>query len=316
MPVSPTSRAGAIPAACNPAVVIGGKALHDEVRALADSAQTVLRADAFRISDQAAQGGLTGAHARGVDVRLRVDPGALGPDGLDAVRRYATLTEYGAAPEKQHAKGIVVDAAVGMIGTDITDRRGLRRIEMGVRFEGDAALRLDRLLQVTRSTDPAERMAVIDAARSAGIVLNDPQLGELGVSNAIRDTIAGASQRLLVATKMVDDGPTTRLIADRARNGVTTTVIAHVIPDAQAAALREAGVDLRVVSDKDARERRAEIHGTLLSADDRALVTSGYPSTRVLVPGADRSSRELGVVVEGGPAATLDRAMRSAYDAG
>lgn len=299
--------------ASHPRALLGGKQLHGAVHDLARSARATIQADVFRLDDDEVRNSLRDAHGRGVKIDLRVDPDTLGEQGLADAARFARVAEYGHYPYKQHAKGIVVDGQRAIVGTDVADKLGDRRIELGVRLRGPAARAFDTLLKVSPA-DPADaRAAAIDAARAAGIVLNDRRLGALGVTDAIAATIDGARSRLVIVTKDFNDLPTATSIAERARAGVDSTVVTHLIPTAQATVLRDAGVDLRVVDWRKSYERGTAIHGSLFAADDQALVTSAFPNSQVLHPNPKRVSRELGVVVAGDLADSFRTALLDAH---
>jgi phosphatidylserine/phosphatidylglycerophosphate/cardiolipin synthase-like enzyme len=301
-------------AASTPSLVIGGRDVLAASREVADSARQVLRVDTFRTSSEPNVDAVVAAARRGVDVHALVDTdtAADSPAFRDSLAGIATVTEYGAEPFKQHGKAISRDGADALVATDVSDAKSLHRLEMGVRFGGPAAAAFDAVQQLTPGSSRSEANAAFEDARRAGIVVNDPHHEHRGVSATLDQLVDDASSDLLVVSKLFDSGGLAKQLAHAAERGVATTVVTHEIDSGDADRLRDAGVDVRVVDYASAAARDAALHGTVIAADDAALLTT-MPLAKKAIKGSDgRQSRELGVVLDGALAHRLTDAVRSA----
>ncbi len=314
---SPTSRVIAtIATADSPTPVIGGAAVLATSRDIAASAQTVLRADTFRTTSAPNVDAIADAAGRGVDVHALVDSANAADDDAFVTRlgglASATVTAYGDDPFKQHGKAISRDGVDALVASDVSDAKSMHRLEMGVRFGGRAAAAFDAAQQLDAKTPHDIADAAFDRARAAGVVLNDPHHDRHDVSDAVKALVDGASNTLLITTRELDADGLAKRIAAAAERGVATIVAAHELDDHDASAMRRAGVDVRTIDYDAALARDVAMHGTLVAADDHALVTTMPLIKRAIDGNAHRRSRELGAIVDGAPAHAFVDAARGA----
>jgi phosphatidylserine/phosphatidylglycerophosphate/cardiolipin synthase-like enzyme len=283
--------------------IVGGPAVAQAVVDIAAAANSRIAYNAFRVTNNDVQSAITGAADRGVTVGGLIDADVVDKETRQSLASAGDVIRYAPSPGKQHSKAIVADARRGLVATDLADIEGLNRVEYGVEVRGDAARALDELVRLTHDAPASHASQAIRAAANHGIVMNEPAHGHTGLTGAVGDAVSGASSKLTVLTKELSSEDMATQIADAARRGVTVLVATESIPKTLRSELVDAGVTVRKV--KAGKSEGRGMHGTLIASDDQTLVGSIYLKDSVLVPGRDRRSRELGVLLAGEPAAQI-----------
>jgi hypothetical protein len=298
-------------------MVIGGAQVQAAAGLIADKATQTLSAALFRVDSDSALKPMKQADKRTVQVHVLADDDAAGKRGIKELERWSSVSTLGPDPAKQHSKGIVADRRHAMVATDIADKDGPQRLEVGVTFGGTAAVKLDAALTATPGSASASA-AIHDAAKH-GILINDHEAGVLALTTAMRDQISGASDQgqnaaspLVIATKAWDDPTSTTLLA---ANTVASSrqVITHSMPASQQEELENAGVKVHVVP-TGKKSKTAELHGSIIASGATALVASAYFESRVLDGSDGRVSREMGVLSGGQAAQQAVMLLRSVID--
>jgi phosphatidylserine/phosphatidylglycerophosphate/cardiolipin synthase-like enzyme len=294
-----------LPATAHPTPVVGGAAVLAASSAIADAATQTLHVDTFRPTRPANLASFSNAAGRGVDVQFLLDTENLDAPKVAEGSRAALagvghVREFGTAPFKQHGKAISRDGIEAMVASDVSDAQSEQRLEFGVRFAGPAAAALATVQAVAPDADAATANAAYDAARATGIVTNDPHHARHDVTHAVNALIKHADHQLVVVTKLFDSSDTVDRLLDAAQHGARTSLYTHELPKRQAKQLDKAGVDVHVV-DHDV----VGLHGTLVASDGTVLLSSVPLLDRALVGNKHRQSRELGVAIDGAPAAAL-----------
>jgi hypothetical protein len=318
-------------------------------REVADTAEHTLRIDMFRASDEPTVARYAAAAERGAKVTALVDPDSLPPATHARIASFATTTDYGTDPLKQHSKAVVADGAdaddaQAIIATDVGDVTGRDRLDMAVRFSGHAARKLDALLALSEDAHHKDAQPVIDAARASGILLNDPRLGVHDFTDAVEQAIDGAHKTLLVTTKEFRDASMATRIAKVAGDGVDVRVISNVVAPEIADILHAAHVRLDVVAappDPDPDPNvvpppagslppaapeppvppnsplaPVAMHGTLIVTDgDHSLFGSLFLDHKVLYGSNHRQSREMGAALGHDSSEQVEQLVAAAYGA-
>lgn len=185
-----------------------------------------------------------------------------------------TVVKVGAEPAKNHAKSVVADASDAVVTTAAFAPRTPGRYEVSVRFQGDAAAAMSEVTRSRASGDAERIVAAAADARRNGILLNDPQYGIWHLSDEVTNLVRSARQRLIVASKRVEEP--------------------GIIADIEAA--RQSGVPVA----QSKYRKQLPLHANIVIADDRAYIGSGHLTKRVLTGGGSngRISRELGVIID------------------
>lgn len=304
-----------LPPSAGARVLVGGPKVLEASLAIAQGAQESLEVDTFRPTRAANLDAIAAAAGRGVDVRLRLDTDTIAPR-RDELARLGSITEYGADPFKQHAKGISRDhGADALVATDVSDVKSEPRMEFGVRFGGAAGAAFEGVQRLAPGAAPEAVTQAMDAARSLGVLANDPRNGRRDVSTALQALVASAKDELYVVSKLFDSTALVKDLASAAKRGAKTTLATHEIDDEQAGLLTRAGVTVTRVPYGPAIDRNAALHGTIVAADGVTLLTSMPLKKGAIVGGKGRESREFGVALDGAAAAELVNTVRERLDA-
>jgi hypothetical protein len=283
----------------------GTPELRGAIEAIAGRASSELHVDLFRATDKPVVRAL---RQRADEVALGVLADTDGTTGKQARRLAKVATswdELGGDPLKQHAKTMSRDGGVeALVATDVADSHAAGRVELFATFDGAAARALG---DVHAATGPDELARAVDRAAATGIVINDPRTGAAHATVAVELLAGSSSGPLRIATKAFDSKSLARTLAARASTD-TVELVTHAIPKGQRRMLRDAGVTVTKVSERDAERAGIALHGTLIDAGDHALLGSLYLEDRVLRGSRGRTSREAAVVLADDAAAQARRA--------
>jgi phosphatidylserine/phosphatidylglycerophosphate/cardiolipin synthase-like enzyme len=294
--------------------IVGGPDVLAASLDIASSAQRTLDVDTFRPTRAQNLDAIAAANERGVDVHLRMDTDAIAADRA-AMDRLGAITEYGANPFKQHAKGISRDGVDAMVATDVSDVKSEPRMEFAVRFGGPAAAAFEGVQRLAPDSPAGVAAATFDAAKAVGVLANDPRNGRHDVSEAMRTLVGSAKDELYVVSKLFDSASLVGDLAAAVERGAKTTLVTHEIDPEQSASLTKAGVDVQLVPYGPAIDRNSSLHGTIVAADGTTLVTS-MPLKKGAIDGTKgRQSREFGVALDAETAAGLVEHVRTKLDA-
>jgi hypothetical protein len=281
----------------------GTPGLRTAVEEFVGRASSDLHVDLFRVDTKSIVHGIAG---RGEDLTLSVlaDTDSAGGKLARRLEQAAThWDELGGDPLKQHAKTLSRDGgAEAIVATDIADGNAKRRVELFAHFRGAPARALADV-HAARGLD--ELSAAVDRAAAQGVVFNDPRTGAAHASTAV-ELLAGGSGPIRIATKAFDSAQLAQVLAKRAGSD-TVELVTHTIPKAQKRLLRDAGVIVSKIDERDARRAGLELHGTLIDAGDHALLGSLFLDNRVLYGSRGRTSREAAVVLSGDAATNASR---------
>jgi hypothetical protein len=299
-----------IGAVTSASVHAGTPELRSALEAFVGRAEGSLHVDLFRADDKLVIQSLVD---RGDDLSVSVLADSVATRGRQAkrLRRLSDSWErFGADPLKQHGKTLSRDGgAEGIVATDVADGDAGRRVELFARFDGAPA----RALADVHAAEGTKALAAaIDRAAATGVVINDPRVGATHATTAVQLITNGAGP-IRVLTKAFDSRALAKTLARRASTG-PVELVTHHIPRAQRKLLRDAGVNVRVIDERDAERSGVALHGTLIHTDDHALLGSIYLEGRVLHGSKGRASREAGVLLGGDAAAQAARASDSIVD--
>lgn len=186
-----------------------------------------------------------------------------------------------------------------------------RHADVAVRLLDDTARAAHA---VTTATTAASRGggiapvgAAIDAAAGAGLLFNDALSGRQHFTAATDALVAGASDRLLLITKGLDDVQVARGLAAAAERGVRTGLVTNKLGKDAADVLADSGVHVAVAPPGAVYDRT-----NLLIADDAGLLATGYHSSEILRPDASGmlAGRESAILLRGEGMARMEAALQ------
>lgn len=256
-------------------LVIGGTAGLESMVQVADTATRTLDVDLFAGSHKATLDGLSRGRD-GIDTLFLADPEVSTEIRSTLDSRGVTVVDNGVMPVKNHAKSVVADGERAVVTTAALAKKTPLRFEVGAAFDGPAARAMSELTRATATADTPAIQAAAARAQQFGIVVNDPQHGVWHLTEEVRGMVDGARERLVIATKRLEEPGIMRSIEEAKRRGVDVTVA------------RKVGAG------------DMPLHANIVIADDAAYVGSGHLTKRVLTGGGSngRISRELGVMIE------------------
>lgn len=183
--------------------------------------------------------------------------------------------------------------------------------DVAVRLLDDTARAAHDVLEATtaaaRGGGIAPVGAAIDAAAGAGLLFNDALTGRRHFTAATDALVRGASERLLLVTKGLDDVAVADGLVAAAERGVRTGVVTKKLGRAAAARLEGSGVHVAIAPRGAVYDRT-----NLLIADDTGLLATGYHSREILRPDRDGmlAGRESAIVLRGDGLARMEAALQ------
>jgi hypothetical protein len=283
----------------NARIEAGAAASFDSLTTLVAGAKQSLTGELFKVNDPA----ITAAfqeRALHVPVRLltdsqyMVDPAEFSLGRFDGIG----VTGHGVSPDKLHTKFVVADGSRGMMMTAaaVQDLRNSDTADFAAHVTGAQANALQNLAEAAiAGTSKGIRSSAKDAAQ-LGIFVNDTSHGITLLRDRVERQINNATSSVYVATKVMDDPESVRLLKaaqDRGRD-----VLVEVSPkstDADVARLRDAGIQTT-----DLPQEHRRLHGNLVITDMGQPNMESYMGTAMLskrgmVRGdAARQAREIG----------------------
>jgi len=280
----------------------GAAASFDSLATLLDGARSSVAGELFKVNDELVTQAFQ-TRARTVPTRLHadsqylVDPAEFtlgrGGDGI-------AVTGHGGPPTKLHTKFVVVDGSRGMMMTAaaVGDLRRSNTADFAAHVVGDEAAALQRLVDSAISGDSKAIRGAADQAAQLGIYVNDPVHGVTLLRDRITSQVERATDSVYVASKLLDDPESVRLLADAQRRGLD--VLVELSPKSSAAdlqRLRDAGLDAAALPKVDRR-----LHGNMVLTDAGRPNAEAYMGTAMLSlrgmvrPDAVRMAREIGWV--------------------
>lgn len=307
---------GIVPVAANDvhALVSGGTSALQAVEESIAGARGPIAADIFQIGLDSSIGAFEHAVGEGASVHVLVDPrmplGGMGDRVGGLVRERGQLAVYGDGnPESwMHSKTFHVTDVHGRPSSWITNLSLIEdthvRSELSLLIGGEAAIAAREVTLATIGGDPARIRAAIDAAKGAGVLVNDPAVGRRVLTQGIHEMLARPGADLLAITKGIDDARATNAIVDARRGGRDVQVFVRDLARADGELLVAGGVDARVVSGGPKPRINAFFAG------DRAVIGSAFLWRNMTGSAAEATSRDVGIMLEGAPAQQLrDAAM-------
>jgi len=286
----------------------GTAALRSATNGIVRRAQTRLDLDVFRITDRSVVKDLLQAQRRGVTLGVLADTENASGRLVRRLRSAAGdgWVELGAPPRKQHGKAIVRDRGVeALVGTDLADKAGRRRFELGASFGGAPARALAR---IGPTADPQTLGADLTGLARLGVLVNDPRSASTFATQAVERAIEQRGTPLLITTKSFDSDSLADALGRRAQYDPVDLVTHHV--GGVRKDLERAGVRVHMVDEAKADRARRTIHGTVLESGGQVLMGSAYLDDHVLYGSSGRQSRELFVALAGTPADQTRAAAR------
>jgi hypothetical protein len=272
--------------------------------------------DVFRLDHPDVIAAIDDAAGRG-GVSLLMDHGdalpalqhLVGRDGVElAGYGAAAIDGSGASAFVDHAKGWATRRHL-LFSTASPHGNGVGQVNLTLELGADPARAYAGAITAGIGGTYDARRAALEAARDAGVVINDPELGVRHLDDAMRAVINGSEHDLRVVIKEFLDPSWARDIVRARARGVDARVVTRQIDDVSHAILRDAripvgplpmtgppGIWRHELADKLTWRR---LHFNSVSADDdtRMVVGTRYfwePSK----PG-DRIARESGIVLAG-----------------
>ena len=297
---SPHPKAGAL-LGSGVAVLPMPDSAHDRIVQVLDAARTSIDLEIYQLQERTVVEALKAAEARGVRVRVMLEPKTVGSQNFGAV--FAELqaahvdvkktpATYDAHQNVDHAKFCVVDGKELLFGTGNWVRSGLGGVT-----EGPYGNR-DFWVEDARPASVKKAQALFDAdyaeKPSASIDFGDTVVTPDNADESITGLVDGAQRRLFVYNQSLDDADlVSRLVAAKKR-GVDVRVLLGYQPSFGAPSktalslktLQAAGIQASFL-------KSHYLHGKGIVADDRV-----YLGSQNFTNGGLRTNREFGEILD------------------
>jgi hypothetical protein len=274
---------------------------HDRIVQVLDAAKTTIDLEIYQLQERDVIAALKDAEARGVRVRVMLEPKTVGSQNFGAafaelqaahVDVKKTPAAYDSHQNVDHAKFCIIDGKELLFGTGNMVRSGLGGVT-----EGPYGNR-DFWVEDARAASVKKAQALFDAdyaeKTSSSIDFGDTVVTPDNALESITGLIDGAKKRLFVYNQSLDDADLVgRLVAAKKR-GVDVRVLLGYQPSFGAPsktadslkALKAAGIQASFL-------KSHYLHGKSVVADDRV-----YVGSQNFTNGGLRNNREFGEVLD------------------
>lgn len=281
---------------------------HDRILQVLDAAKSTIDVEIYQLQERDVIGALKSASARGVKVRVMLEPRTVGSQNFDAVAAelksaqiavQTTPKAFDSNHNVDHAKLCIVDGKELLFGTGNWVRSGLGGVTEGPYQNRDFWVEDAR----AASVKSAQALFTADWAEktSASIDFGDTVVTPDNAVESITGLVDGAKKRLLVYNQSLDDADlVARLVAAKKR-GVDVQVLLGYQPSFGAPS--KTATSLKTLQSARIRAsflKSHYLHGKAIVADDRA-----YVGSQNFTNGGLRTNREFGEILADAAAVKL-----------